>query len=210
MRNNGKKTTIKQKFLKIWRNYILIIHLMYELEFSFSAKILKKHQQKCGSKTLPSLLSDVYTCTHHSPGQSGCWIPGIWYFKERNSSVIIECFPLFFLEKVSNDRSSSNRIVYFPSWPFQRQNPCKTSEIPCKLEERVRIGLDESAGYQSLSSETSLWDKGYYENLFSVVYSLLVLSRFPFKHLSQILNTCKSSQKQLEQQDLFQFSFLFL
>lgn len=31
-------------------------------------------------------------------------------------------------------------------------------KIPCKLEERVRIDLEESAGYQSLSSETSLLD----------------------------------------------------
>lgn len=99
------------------RNYILTLHLMYWLVFSFSVK-KKKRQQKCGSKTLPSLLSNMHTCTHHSPGQSGCWIPGMWYFKERNSSVIIECFLLFFLEKVSNDRSSSNCIVYFPSWPF--------------------------------------------------------------------------------------------
>lgn len=149
----------------------------------------------------------MHTCTHHSPGQSGCWIPGMWYFKERNSFVIIECFLLFLLEKVSNDRSSSNCIVYFPSWPFQRQNPCKTSEIPCKPEERVRIGLEESAGYQSLSSETSLWDKGYYKNLLKEVYSLLIHSGFPFKCLSQILNMCKSPQKYLEQQYLSQFSF---
>lgn len=152
----------------------------------------------------------MHTCTHNSPGHSGCWIPGMWYFKERNSSVIIECFLLFFLEKVSNDRSSSNCIVYFPSWPFQRQNPCKTSEIPCKLEERVRMGLEESARYQSLSSETSLWDKGYYKNLFSEVYSLLIHSGFPFKCLNQILNVRKSSQNQLGKQDLFQFSFYFL
>lgn len=178
---------------------------MYGLVFRFSVKILKSIIRSVD----PSLLSNMHTCTHHSPGQSECWIPGMWYFKERNSSVIIECFLLFFLEKVSNDRSSCNCIVYFPSWPFQRQNPCKTSEIPCKLEEGVRTGLEESAGYQSLSSETSLWDKGYYKNLFSEVYSLLIHSRFPFKHLSHILNACKSSQKQLEQQDLFQFSFLF-
>lgn len=155
---------------------ILILYLMAWLVFSFSVSISKK-TDSMETQQNPANWS-IHTTV---PGSLDAGFQ-TRYFRERNISVIIECFLLFFPEKVSNDRSASKCIVCFPPCPFQRQNPCKTSKIPCKLEEKARIGLEESAGYQSLSSETSLWDKGYYKNLLSgEVYSLfLILSGLSF------------------------------